>query len=450
MIRVPKGLKPLFDDLTNGFAKRATGERVVFLMLAAVLVCGDRTVSAMVRLLGWIDRVNPSTYHRVLSHRRWNATRLAKIIVRFIVNQYAAEGAIRICGDETVDGHRGKRVYGKGRHRDAVRSSHSHTVFRYGHKWVVLAILVQLPLCGRPFALPVLVALYRDPKTDRQEGRRHKTPVQLMCGLLRLLLRWFPGRKWRFAGDGGYGTHEFARFADRYRKRLTLVSKFAKDANLHRLPPPRRPGASGRPRTKGKPMAKPETVVARSRKKKLRVGWYGGGTRRVEIVTGTGHWYKSGFGLVRLRWVYVRDLDGTHRDEYFFSTDVAMTPKAIIELYGARWNIETTFQELRSRLGLETTRGWSRLTVLRMAPCLIVMYTLVVLFYDQLGATHQKPSPSSSWLGKKHLTFSDMHACVRRYLWIEWVFANATGTEAVQKLSRPLRRILEYSLTQAV
>ena len=34
-------------------------------------------------------------------------------------------GVIRLVGDETVDGHRGKKAYGKARHRDAVRSSHS-------------------------------------------------------------------------------------------------------------------------------------------------------------------------------------------------------------------------------------------------------------------------------------------------------------------------------------
>jgi hypothetical protein len=28
----------------------------------------------------------------------------------------------------------------------------------------------------------------------------------------------------------------------------------------------------------------------------------------------------------------VHDLTGTHRDEYFYSTDVTMTPQAIIEL----------------------------------------------------------------------------------------------------------------------
>jgi hypothetical protein len=76
--------------------------------------------------------------------------------------------------DETVDGHCGKNVYGKARYRDGVRSSHSHAVHRYGHKWIVLAILVTLPYTTRPFALRVLVALYRDRKTNAAEGVKQR------------------------------------------------------------------------------------------------------------------------------------------------------------------------------------------------------------------------------------------------------------------------------------
>jgi hypothetical protein len=259
----------------------------------------------------------------------------------------------------------------------------------------------------------------------------------------------FSRREW--LGDGGYGTHEFDCFAYRHRRRLTLVSKFPKDANLYHPAPIQTSGTNGRPRSKGKPMAKPETVVARMRKKKkkLKVTWYGGGTRLVEYVTGVGHWFKSGVRLVPIRWVYVRDLSGTHRDEYFFTTDLNMSPKAIIELYGARWNIETTFQELRSQMGLETTRGWSRQTVLRMAPCLILSYTLIVLFYDQLTKTRAVNRTGVHWRGKSHTTFSNMHATVRRYLWMEWVFAQAPGGKGVRKLSRPVQKLIDFGLTQA-
>ena len=147
-------------------------------------------------------------------------------------------------------------------------------------------------------------------------------------------------------------------------------------------------------------------------------------------------------------WVYVRDLVGTHRDEYFFTTDPSMSAKRVIELYGARWNIETTFQEMRSHLGLETTRGWTKHTVLRMAPCLFILYTVVVVFYDTMpeSTPHLRTTP---WVGKDVVTFSDMIASVRQYLWIEWVFQQVPGGEAVQKLARPIRAVLEFGLTQA-
>jgi hypothetical protein len=112
-------------------------------------------------------------------------------------------------------------------------------------------------------------------------------------------------------------------------------------------------------------------VVARQpRRQRLNVSWYGGGRRDIAVVSSTGQWYQSGQGRVAVRWVSVEDRTGTHRPEYFFTTDVAQTPRQIVESYTGRWNIETTFQEMRSYLKLEKTRGWKERTVLRTAPCL--------------------------------------------------------------------------------
>ena len=184
MIRTPKDFSPLVESLVSTFRRPATARRVVLFFAAAILTVGDRSVSRVLRLLSLIEKVNPSTYHRLFSHRRWQSRPLAYAITKFVLDRFAANGVVRVCGDETVDGHRGKKVYGKARHRDAVRSSHSHTVYRYGHKWIVLAILVDLPYTNRPFALPVLVALYRSKQGNTAEGRCHKTPAELMCSLL--------------------------------------------------------------------------------------------------------------------------------------------------------------------------------------------------------------------------------------------------------------------------
>ena len=220
-------------------------------------------------------------------------------------------------------------------------------------------------------------------------------------------------------------------------------------ANLFDPPPKQRSKKIGRPPVKGKSLPSPKEVVAsKKRGRKTQVSWYGGGVRNVEMITGIGGWFKSGKGLVMIRWVYVRDLDATHRDEYLFSTDTSISAGAIIEMYGGRWNIETTFQELREYLDLETTRGWCKSTVLRMAPALIVMYTIVVAFYDSMPASSSHRL-SRKWVGKECVTFSDMIISVRHYLWRQWVFEQVPGGEGVRKLPSKIRKLLDFGLAQA-
>jgi hypothetical protein len=250
--------------------------------------------------------------------------------------------------------------------------------------------------------LPVLVALYRSADDNRRAGRAHKTPAQLMELLLWLLLRWFPERSFVFAGDTGYGTHALAAFAQRQGGRLTLVSGFRSDANLYESPPVvvgKRP--NGRPRKKVAKLPKPAAVVAAAERTRLNVAWYGGGRQ----------WYQAGQDLVAVRWVYVHDLTGTHRDQYYYSTETMLTAQAIIEEYTGRWNIETTFQELRAHLGLETTRGRCRATVLRAEPLLFGLYSLVALLYGRLPAEAQAEG-GVEWEGKQAVTFSDALSAV--------------------------------------
>ncbi len=108
------------------------------------------------------------------------------------------------------------------------------------------------------------------------------------------------------------------------------------------------------------------------------------------VVTGTAHWYKSGAGLVPVRWVVVEDRTGTHRDEYFFTTDITLTPHQIIEAYTGRWAIEVKFEEVREHVGLETTRGRCAHTILHAEPCLFGLDTLVALWFAELPETMLK------------------------------------------------------------
>jgi hypothetical protein len=447
--QLPRPARALVDALGRAFT-RPTALRFALLLPAALLTVGKHTVANLLRTLGPLVPGDPSSYRRLFSQRRWSSWRLARLLTGWVVERLLPDGPIFLAGDDTVEEHRGKHVYGKGRHRDPVRSTHSYTAFRWGHKWVVLAVLVRLPLTRRLWALPVLVALYRSEEEDRRRGRRHKTPPALLRQLLCVLLRWFPRRRFVCAADGNYATHDLARLAARHPERLTYLSHFYADANLYEPAPPvvgKKP--SGRPRKKGRKLPSPAAVVRQTgQRQRLNVAWYGGGRRDVEVVTGTAHWYQAGQPLVPVLWVWVQDCTGTHRDEYFFTTDVQGTAAQVIERYTGRWNIETTFEEMRSYLGLEGTRGWSAQTVLRVAPCLFGLYTVVTALYVQLPARRRR-SGVIAWAGKQDVTFSDAITAVRRWLWVEWVFAIPGYGAAFSKLSRPFQQILLAGLAPA-
>jgi hypothetical protein len=442
---LPPEAHPLANALVFTFTN-PTYQRFSTLLVGAILTTGRRTVARVLRTLRHLAPGHRTSYQRVLSRAPWSGLTLGCALVRFLLDHVVPDGPVMLVGDDTVDGHKGAKVYGKARHRDPVRSTHSYTAWRYGHRWVAWAVLVKFPFAARPWALPVRIDLYRSAEDDRKRNRPHRTPARIACVLLRLLLMRFPDRTFVFAGDSGYGTHEVARFCHRHRTRLTLVSKLHPDANLFDPPPPY--SGTGRPRIKGDRRKKPRQAVAAARAfTRRRVGWYGGGTRRVGTLEGTGHWYKSGAGLVPLRWVFVRDVTGTHRDEYFFTTDPSLGAARVIGYYCGRWNVATTFQEARAHLGLESTRGWCPKTALRAGPCLRGLYSVVAILFCALPES--KRVGAVTWPGKATVTFSDALCAVRRWLWAEAVLPQAGDGTALQKLPEPIRELLLTTLAPA-
>ncbi len=176
---VPTAARPIIQAIALAFT-RPTLWRFVLLMGAALLRTGRRTIANLVRVAAPSVDGHVTTYQRVFSSASWSAMQLACCLCRVVVATLPADRPIVLAGDDTVDSPPGRSVYGKARDRDEVRSGHSDTAWRYGHKRVVLAVLVRFPFAIRPWALPVLVALDRSEEDDRARRRPHRTPAQLM------------------------------------------------------------------------------------------------------------------------------------------------------------------------------------------------------------------------------------------------------------------------------
>jgi hypothetical protein len=447
MLFIPSAARSLLMSFSVAFTE-PTFRRVIPLVVGAILTMGNRTVTGVLRTLRGVVPGHITTYHRVLSRASWSLWPLGKVLAHAVLSLIPPEEPVLIPMDDTTAQHRGRCVYGKGCHHDAVRSAHKHVVFRWGHRWVVLAISVPFPFTWRRWALPVLAALYRPESLDQAENRRHKTAPALAHQLMAVLIHWFPERKFVFLGDGGYASHELAWFCHRHHRHASLVSRFHGDARLYAPAPKQRP-RNGRPPLKGRKLPTPAQVVARRVLTTTTVQWYGGADRRVGLVSGTGLWYKSGAGVVSIRWVFVRDLQGTHRDEYFYSTDPALTAPQIVSWFTARWPIETTFQEMRAHLGFETTRQHVAKSVLRTAPCLLGLFSVICLIFAEHAQRHPIRIRQRPGYVKTDPTFSDVIATVRRLFWQQTLFQQPLYRRGFQKLPSKFRNWMLDQLSQA-
>jgi len=446
MFKPPQAGKDLFDNLSPAFTK-PTARRMLAFTLMTIVTIGRRTVTATLIVACGLLTGHFTTYYRLFSRPAWSTWFLGRLLAQIVIALVPPEEAITLSMDDTTTEHPGRRVWGKAKHRDAVRSSHNHTQWVWGHKWVVLAVNIKFPWAKRAWALPVLCALYTPPDQSEELGRKHRTCGELARILTRRLIAWFPDRRFVLVGDGEYSTHEMTRFAHRHRKQLSFVGRFYPNANLYE-PPPVYPG-NGRPRVKGERQPKPKQVARTKTGTKTQVAWYGGGQRRVQLTVGAGNWFKSGFGLVPVSFVYVEDLDSTHRPEYFFSSDPKMSGQQMVETYTLRWSIETTFQECKSRLGLGSPRRFSRKAVQRVEPWLLCLYSVISVIYHQHLESHSPNLVQWPWREKTDPTFSTALSEVRRLIWTESVFAQPQYAGAIEKLPTKLKDYLLNRLTMA-
>jgi hypothetical protein len=137
------------------------------------------------------------------------------------------------------------------------------------------------------------------------------------------------------------------------------------------------------------------------------------------VISATAIWYSTGLPAVPLRWVLIRDPHEEFDTQALLCTDLHATPELIISWFVRRWQMETTFQEVRQRLGFETQRHWSERAIRRTTPALLALFSLVALFAHQWKERMPKTVRRSAWYEKDHPTFAEALALVRKELWAQ-------------------------------
>jgi hypothetical protein len=393
-------------------------ERVLVIIMGAVLTPGQRTITACLRVTGRAGAGDFACYHHLLNRTRWRSKALTVRLLMLVIERLVPDGPVVIGVDDTIERRWGRKIKARGIYRDPVRSSHGHFVKASGLRWLSFMVLTPVPWAACVKALPVLTLLAPSERADHDGRRRHKLLTDWARQGMLQLCRWLPGRAVVFVGDSSFAVHELA---DALKGRATLISRLRLDANLFAPPPPRQPHSVGRPAQKGAPLPKLKTLLTRPTTRWQRVtlsSWYGGQAHKaLDITSDTALWYRRGTPPRPIRWVLVRDPEGKRAAQAFFSTDVTSEPTTIIALFVRRWQIEVTFAETRKHLGVETQRQWSDKAIARTTPALLGLYSLITIWASEILPKNAAPRVAA-WYRKKTPTFVDAIGAVRLALWI--------------------------------
>ena len=276
------------------------------------------------------------------------------------------------------------------------------------------------PWAGRYWALPALTVLAPSSRYYQRQGRRRQKITDWARQMVMLLRRWLPHRPLVLVGDNGYAVLDLLHCCQSLRQPVTLIARLRLDAALYAPAPPRQPGQNGRPPLQGARRPSLKAILEQDNVTwdHAAAAWYDGATRTVELTSQTAVWYRSGKPAVTIRWALIRDPQGVFDPQALLGTDPAADPTQILEWFVLRWQLEVTFQEVRTHLGLETQRQWSDLAIARTTPILLGLFSWTTLAAQALQEHHPITQRAAAWYHKPSPTFVDAIALVRRHLWL--------------------------------
>lgn len=443
MPTLPDGYHSLIAMFAPVFSQRIW-RHVQVLVGGAILAPGRRTVTAVLNVMGLSQEAHFQSYHRVLNRASWSNLAVSRILLTLLVNTFAALGPVVLGMDDTLERRRGAKIKAKGIYRDAVRSSRSHFVKASGLRWLGLMVLVPIPWAARVWALPFLTALAPSERYYQARGRRHKKLTDWGRQVLLQVRRWLPNRRLVVVADSTFAVLDLLGRMSRLANPISMVVRFRLDAALYEPAPPRQPGQRGRQRVKGARLPALHQVLADGHTLWTRVrisNWYGERARQIDITSSTAVWYHAGQLPVPIRWVLVRDPLGKFRSQALLCTDLTVQPEQIVQWFVMRWQIEVTFREVRTHLGVETQRQWSDLAIARTTPALLGLFSLITLLAHHSTHHGALPIRQAAWYAKSWPTFSDTIAVVRSQLWRQIIFQRSLAVTDVHKVPPDM---LEY------
>jgi hypothetical protein len=436
MVSLPLWMIAILSEFAPAIYGISTWYKVEVLVAGAILARGQRTVSAVLRVMGLSQERHYALYHQVLSRAVWSGLEVSAILLRLLIKTFDTEAPLVFGIDETIERRRGEKIATKGIYRDPVRSSKSHFVKASGLRWISVMWLTRIPWAQRIWALPFLTVLAPSARYYEQRGRRAKTITDWACQLVYQVRRWLPKRVLIFVADSSYAALDFLHACQKLPQPVTVITRLRLDAALYEPAPPY--SGKGRPRKKGQRLPTPQQLIDSPATCWMRLPfiWYNHQLRQIELSTHQAVWFHNGQPPVPIRFILIRDVQGKFAPQALLCTDLTLDPLDILVFFKRRWQMEPTFRHMREHLGMETQRQWSDKAIARTTPALLGLFSLITLLAHELLSRHDLTVRSAAWYPKPLPTFSNALALVRSHLWAALTFQMSASEADMVKIPR--------------
>jgi hypothetical protein len=419
----------------------ATMTAPTFASLTTVLTgwvfASRHTVTRMIVAAGDVAEKHFSSYHRLFSAARWSLDALGLAV--FDLLQPFLGKVVLLGLDDTLARKRGLKMFGTGMHHDPLLSSRGKVITNWGHSWVVLGVIVELPFRrSHYYCLPILFRLYLNKKSAAKHRRAYRTRPELAVEMLNVLCKCRKNQRFHAVADSAYGGQSVLCHLP---ANCDLTSRLVKDARLYGPRPERKAGTNGRPRKRGQRLPTPQAMLA-GRCRRVTLDIYGR-TEEARLVDRVVYAYAAPERALRV--VAVEAVKGGRGTEAFYSTCSDATAEQVIGWYAMRWSIEVTNHDSKQHLGFEEPQGWTRRSVERTAPLAMLLYSLVVLWFAREGHRNCRPLVCPWYTSKTAPSFADMLNTLRRHSVREQVLTLALRGPG----SRKIKQLLENAVSMA-
>src|SRR5215208_34272 len=368
-----------------------------------------------------------SAYHRVFAAARWSLDAVGLGLLRLILASFLdGSEMLFLVIDDTVCRKHGRRMHGVDSHYDAAntsrkRSNANQSLKVRGHCWVILGLVFPLPFRpGHYVCLPLLFRLYMNKKGARRHGRPYRSRPELARELLQMVCADFAQRSFHLLVDSAYGGQETLRHLP---ANCQMTCRWQMNVRLCQPPPTQRPrGKHGPLPRRGALLPSPPQMLEQ-RCQHVQLDLYGQ-HESYRLASTAACLFTVPERLLRIVASERLTPAGKPRRNFramYYSPASDACPQQVLQWYAQRWSIEVAIRDSKQQMGFGQPQGWTAAAVGRTAPTLMLLYSVVVLWFTREGQYFRRPAHLPWYPHKTAISFADMLSTLRWRMFRQWL-----------------------------